>query len=85
VLRAVDKSSGFSLGGPDCTHVAVWRGGPSTWRLSERTDEQELRMHGDGTEGGSQGSRAVAGCGEEASNAFRQSNNAQPRIGNPGW
>ena len=30
-------------------------------RLSERTDEQELRMHGDGTEGGSQGSWAVAG------------------------
>jgi hypothetical protein len=36
----------------------------------ERTEEQELRMHGDGTEGGSQGSRAAA-SGEEASNAFR--------------
>ena len=31
-------------------------------RSSERTDEQERRMHGDETEGGSQGSRADAGA-----------------------
>ena len=61
MLRAVDKSNGFSLGGPDCTHGVARRGAPSALaRLSERTDEQELRMHGDGTEGGSQDSRATA-------------------------
>jgi hypothetical protein len=34
-------------------------------RSSERTDGQELRMNGDGTEGGSQGNRADAGAGAE--------------------
>jgi hypothetical protein len=31
-------------------------------RSSERTDEQELRVHGDETEGSSQGSGADAGA-----------------------
>jgi hypothetical protein len=44
-------------------------------RSSERTDEQELRMHGDVTEGGSQGSqrgRCGRGRGEEASSTSRR-------------
>ena len=41
-------------------------------RSSERTGEQELSMHGDATEGGSQGRRG-RGRGEEASSASRQS------------
>ena len=40
-------------------------------RFSERTDEQELRMHGDGTEGGSQGNRAHAGAAAERRRAAR--------------
>jgi hypothetical protein len=47
VLRAVDKSNGFSLGGADCTRGPVRRRAPSTARLSERMDKQELCMHGD--------------------------------------
>jgi hypothetical protein len=46
VLRAVDKSNGFSPGGADCTAGAA-RGTFDVARLSERTDEQELHMHGD--------------------------------------
>jgi hypothetical protein len=42
-------------------------------RLSERTDEQELRMHGNGTEGGSLGSRAVAGWERRRATPSRKS------------
>ena len=57
-------------------------------RLSERTDEQELHMHGDGTEGGSQGSRAVAKVERRRATPSGQSNNAyhahwQPRVVKP--
>jgi hypothetical protein len=42
-------------------------------RWSERADEQELRMHGDETEGGSQGSRAGG--------RFFRDNSHMPRVG----
>jgi hypothetical protein len=56
----VDKSNGFCLGGADCTRASEALGPLDVARSSERTDEQEqaLRMHGNGTEGGSQQMRA---------------------------
>ena len=64
-LRAVGKSSGFSLAGRGGLHARAGKAlGPfDVARSSERTDEQDRHMHGNGTEGRSQGSRADAGAG----------------------
>ena len=64
VLRAVDESSGFSLAGRGGLHAraGVALGPFDVARSSERTDEHERFMHGNGAEGRSQGSRAEAGA-----------------------
>jgi hypothetical protein len=68
----VDKGNGFCLGGADFTRGPARRWAPfDIAHSSERTDEQELRLHGDDTQRGSQGRGQLWAGAEEASNAFR--------------
>ena len=64
----MDKSNGFSLGGEDCTRGPARRSDVA--RSSERAGVQELRIHGDETQGGSQGSRADAGAAAERRHTY---------------
>ena len=70
----MDKGSGFLPGRAGLHARAGAALGPfDVARSSERTDEQELRVNGDETEDGSQGSgRCGRGRGEEASSTFRR-------------